>query len=192
MAEVHTEAGRLSLFVAIDRASTCALAELHAKTTRRIAANFRRALIAAVPYQMHTVLTDHGTPFTELTHFRKGADQREDVQHPEGLSLIRAFDDACEQHGIEPRLTTPGHPWTNGQVERMNRTLKEATVKRSDDENHQQLKEHLYNFLNADNFAKRLQTLQGLTPDEDIIKGWQKEPERVTVNPSHHTQGLNI
>jgi hypothetical protein len=85
MAEVHTAEGRLSLFVAIDRASTFAFAELQAKATRRITANFLRALIAAVPDKIHTVLTDNGTPFTELTHFRKGADQQEDVQHPEGL-----------------------------------------------------------------------------------------------------------
>jgi Integrase core domain len=84
IADVHTEEGRLYLFVAIDRASKFAFAELHAKATRRIAANFLRALIAAVPYKLHTVLTDHGTPFTELTHFRSGADQHEAVQHPEG------------------------------------------------------------------------------------------------------------
>jgi transposase InsO family protein len=192
IAEVHTEEGRLYLFVAIDRVSKFAFAELHAKATRRIAANFLRALIAAVPYTLHTVLTDNGTQFTELTHFRKGADQQEAVQHPEGLYLIHAFDDACEQAGIEHRLTKPGHPWTNGQVERMNRTLKEATVKRYDYETHQQLKEHLYNFLNAYNFAKRLKTLHGLTPDEYIVTCWQKEPERFRRNPYHHTLGLNI
>jgi hypothetical protein len=38
---------------------------LHEKVTRRIAANFLRALIAAVPYRVHTVLTDNGTHFTE-------------------------------------------------------------------------------------------------------------------------------
>jgi transposase InsO family protein len=32
--------------------------------------------------------------------------------------------------GIEHRLTKVNHPWTNGQVERMNRTIKEAPVKR--------------------------------------------------------------
>jgi transposase InsO family protein len=192
IAEVQTAEGRLSLFVAIDRTRQCAVAERPAQATRRIAANFLRALIAAVPYTIHPVLTDHGTPFTALTHFRTGADQQEDVQPPEGLYLIPAFADACEQAGIEHRLTKPGHPWTNGQVERMNRTLKEATVTRDDDENHQQLKEHLSNFLNAYNFAKRLKTLQGLTPYEYIIKCWQKEPERFTVNPCHHTLGLNM
>src|SRR3712207_8158640 len=70
-------------------------------------------------------------------------------------TLFRS-DYACEQHGIEHRLTKPGHPWTNGQVERMNRTLKEATVKRYYYENQQQLKEHLYNFLNADRKSTRL------------------------------------
>jgi hypothetical protein len=74
----------------------------------------------------------------------------------------------------------------------MNRTLKEATVKHDDDENHQQLKEHLYSVLNAHNFAKRLNTLPGLTPDEYIIKCWQKEPQRFTVNPCQHTLELNI
>jgi hypothetical protein len=50
----------------------------------------------------------------------------------------------------------------------------------------------VYNFLNAYNFAKRLKTLQGLTPYEYIAKCWQKEPERFTVNPCHHTLGLTI
>jgi len=44
----------------------------------------------------------------------------------------------------------------------------------------------------ADNFAKRLKTLKGLTPDEYICRCWQKEPERLTINPHHHTLGLNI
>jgi hypothetical protein len=73
----------------------------------------------------------------------------------------------------------------------MNRTLKEATVKRYDDETHPQLKQHLHTFLKANNFAKRLKTLHGLTPDEYIIKCWQNEPDRLQHNPNHHTGGLN-
>jgi transposase InsO family protein len=43
---------------------------------------------------------------------------------------LHPFQEICRANGIEHRLTKPNHPWTNGQVERMNRTLKEATVKR--------------------------------------------------------------
>jgi Integrase core domain len=64
IAEVHTEEGRLYLFVAIDRTSKFAFAQRHEKATRRVAGDFLRALIAAVPYKIHTVLTDNGTPFT--------------------------------------------------------------------------------------------------------------------------------
>jgi len=114
------------------------------------------------------------------------------VQQLEGFSLIHAFDSAGEQAGIEQRLTKPGHPWTNGQVERMNRTLQDATVTRYDDDSHQQLKAPRFNCRQAYNFAKRLKTLHGLTPDEYIVTCWQKEPERFTVNPCHHTLGLNM
>src|SRR3712207_866933 len=62
--EVHTEEGRLYLFVAIDRTSKFAFAQLHEKATRRIAADFLRALVAAVPYRVHPVLTDNGTHVT--------------------------------------------------------------------------------------------------------------------------------
>src|SRR5215212_7803180 len=59
LAEVRTEQGKLYLLVAIDRTSKFAFVELHEKVTRRVAANFLRALIAAVPYKVHTVLTDN-------------------------------------------------------------------------------------------------------------------------------------
>jgi transposase InsO family protein len=145
-----------------------------------------------VPYKIPTVLTDNGTPFTELAHCRPGAERPQEARHPEGVYRIHAVDDACEQNGLEHRLTKPGHPWTNGQVERRNRTLDDATVKRYDYESHQPLKEHLDNFVNAYNFAKRLKTLQERTPYEYISKCWQKEPERFKTNPYHHIVGLNI
>src|SRR6201987_4886584 len=64
IAEVRTEEGKLHLFVAIDRTSKFAFAQLHEKATRSIAADFLRALIEAAPYKVHTVLTDNGTHFT--------------------------------------------------------------------------------------------------------------------------------
>ena len=83
------------------------------------------------------------------------------------------------------------HPWTNGQVERMNRTIKDATIKRYHYESHDQLGEYLQNFLMAYNFAKRLKTLKGLMPYEYVCKIWTHEPERFKLNPMHHAPGLN-
>ena len=63
IAEVRTAEGKLYLIVAIDRTSKFAFVELDEKVARRTAGDFLRRLIAAVPYQVHTVLTDNGTHF---------------------------------------------------------------------------------------------------------------------------------
>src|SRR5215216_5543613 len=64
IAEVRTQQGKLHLFVAIDRTSKFAFVELHEKATTRIAGEFLRHLIKALPYRIHTVLTDNGIQFT--------------------------------------------------------------------------------------------------------------------------------
>jgi len=182
IAEVRTEEGKLYLFVAVDRTSKYAFARLVQKANGAAARAFLDELVAAVPYQIHTVLTDNGIQFADLPKNRDGPTARM-CGHP--------FDRLCWEHGIEHRLTKPNHPWTNGQVERMNRTLKEATVRRYHYETHRQLEEHLAAFLDAYNFAKRLKTLQGLTPYEAICKAWAEEPNRFKLDPVHLTSGLN-
>ena len=101
------------------------------------------------------------------------------------------LDMICEANGIEHRLTKPNHPWTHGQVERMNRTIKEATVKRFHYESHDQLRTHLADLMRL-NFARRLKTLSGLTPHEYIAKIRTAEPHRLIVNPIHQRPALNI
>ena len=80
------------------------------------------------------------------------------------LFRCHAFDAACADLDIEHRLTKPMHPWTNGQVERMNRTIKEATVKRYHYDDHAQLERHLGDFIAAQNFGRRLKTLKVSRP----------------------------
>jgi hypothetical protein len=74
----------------------------------------------------------------------------------------------------------------------MNRTIKEATVKRYYYETHEQLRQHLTDFLAAYNFARRLKTLRGLTPYEAICKAWTDDPGRFISNPHHQSLGPNI
>lgn len=95
------------------------------------AAQFLRNLVDII----HTVLTDKGIQFTNR------ACDRHAFEH--------IFDRVCDDNGIEHRLTKVKHPWTNGQVEPMNRTIKEATVKRFHYDDHDQLRRHLDDFIAA-------------------------------------------
>ena len=143
-----------------------------------VAAEFLRRVLDKLPYHVHTVLTDNGVQFTPQPHqFLPGGHR---------------FDRICREYGVEHRLTKPVHPWTNGQVERMNRTIKEATVKRFHYQTTAELNEHLQAFLLAYNHAKRLKTLRGLTPHEFVCAQWQKNPTIFTRDPTHLTLGRTI
>jgi transposase InsO family protein len=192
IAEVRTEQGKLHLFVAIDRTSKFAFAQLHERATIRVAADFLRALLQAVPYRVHTVLTDNGQQFTTPGNEASAVPLiREAIDRGE-IFRANGFELACAQSRIEHRLTKPHHPWTNGQVERMNRTLKDATVRRYHYDSHDKLRRHLDLFLDAYNYARRLKTLNGLTPYEFICRSWAAEPHRFTANPHHQMPGPNI
>src|SRR5215210_5395406 len=192
IAEVRSEEGRLYLFVAIDRTSKFAFAQLHERATRRVAATFLHALVAAVPYKIHTVLTDNGTHFTDPSGDGWTPEDIKAMRAEKVLFRCHAFEAACADLGIEHRLTKPRHPWTNGQVERMNRTLKDATVKRYHYGSHDELRHHLQLFVDAYNYGRRLKTLRGLTPYELICKTWAEPPSRFTSDPTHLTPGPNI
>ena len=98
LAEVRTAEGKLYLFVAIDRTSKFAFVELVERADMQAAARFLQALIAAVPYRIHTVLTDNGIQFADLPKNRNGPTARF-RGHP--------FDRFCLVHGIGHRLTNP-------------------------------------------------------------------------------------
>ena len=171
IAEVRTVEGKLYLFVGIDRTSKFAVTQLVEKADRRTAWEFLEHLLEVVPYRIHTILTDNGIQFAEQPRNRNTAWSRQ-----------MRFDMVCEANDIEHRLTKPNHPWTNGQVERMNRTIKEASVKRFHYDSHDQLRTHLADFMAAYNFARRLKTLSGLTPTNTSPKsGLQSQSDSRSI-----------
>ena len=171
IAELSTGQGKSYLFVAIDRTSKFAYLQLHQRAGKLNAAEFLGKLITAVPYKIHTILSDNGIQFTNRKRDR--------------FAFEHIFTRLCKEQGIDHRLTQVNHPWTNGQVERMNRTIKEATVKRYHYDNHDQLEAHLKDFVRAYNYARRLKALKGLTPFEYICRIWIDDPDRFIINPDH-------
>ena len=96
IAEVQTAEGKLYLFVGIDRTSTFAVTQLVDKADGRTAWEFLEHLLKAVPYRIHTILTDNGIQFAEQPRNRNTA-----------WSRRMRFDMICEANDIEHRLTKP-------------------------------------------------------------------------------------
>lgn len=73
----------------------------------------------------------------------------------------------------------------------MNRTTKEATVKRFHDDSRDPLRAYPADFLAACSFARSLKTLHGLMPYVCFRKIWTSESERVILKPIRRRPGLN-
>ena len=175
----HSE-GKLHMFLAIDRVSKFTYVEFHERVGSMIGAAFLRAAIEAFPYKIHTVLTDNGTAFADLPKNRSG---------PTAMWRGHPFDRACGELAIEHRLTKPYHPWTNGQAERMNRTIKDATLKAFHYDSLESLKAHVLAFVTAYNFAKHLKALRWRTPYQAICNAWTNDPSIFKLNPRHLMAG---
>ena len=67
----------------------------------------------------------------------------------------------------------------------MNRTIKEAIVKKFYYENHEILEKHLQTFIDAYNYAQPLKALKGLCPYEKVCLFLQIEQGKSYLNPNH-------
>ncbi len=178
----HAE-GKLVMFLAIDRVSKFTYIEFHDHAGKTEGAAFLRNVVQAFPCNIHIVLTDNGMAFADLPKNRDGPSR-----HFLGSQI---FDRVCIEHGIEHRLTKPYHPWTNGQAERMNRTIKDATVKVFHYDELGALRAHVLAFVTAYNFAKHLKALRWKTPHETIQALWESKPDLFRNSPDHLIPGPN-
>jgi hypothetical protein len=77
----------------------------------------------------------------------------------------------------------------NGQAERVNRTVKAATVKAFHYPDLEALKAHALAFVTACNFAKHLKALRWRTPFQAVLDAWTKDPSIFKIDPHHLIPG---
>jgi len=158
---------RTYAYVAIDRATRFAYVEILEDRRGETAARFLERFLQAFPLQVHTLLTDNGSEFTD----RFAVDKKD--KPPDRPSGQHPFDRICKAHHIEHRLAKPFHPQTNGMVERFNRRLaerlEEPDLKRAGHRrrffSHQERNDFLLTFVSNYN-RTRLRCLSYQSPAE--------------------------
>jgi transposase InsO family protein len=183
LCELRLAQGKLFMFLAIDRVSKFVHVAFYEANTKLNGAAFLRQVVAAFPYRIHTVLTDNGMAFADLPRNRG--------RHPQIEAIFggHIFGRVCREHGIEHRLTKPYHPWTNGQAERMNRSVKDATIKAFHYPDLDTLEAHVLAFVTAYNFAKHLKALRWRTPFQAMCDAWKADPSAFKIDPHHLIPG---
>ncbi len=161
------------MFLAIDRVTKFTHVAFFGAPTKQNGAAFLEEVVAVDPYTIHTVLIDNGVAFTEQARYRNG---------PANRFIGDVSDLVCRQHGIKHKLTKLYHSWTNGQAERMKRTVKDTTIKSLHYPDFDALKAHVRAFITAYNFAKHL---RWRTPFKTICDAWTKTPDRFKLQPHH-------
>ncbi len=149
------------LFVCIDRATRTLYYQIYKNKTAVNAVDFLKQCKDFYPFYISHILTDNGLEFTD--RFARGN------KEPSGN---HKFDKACQEYSIEHRLTAPATPQTNGMVERVNGTIKGATIKAETYQSIEELKKSLNQFLIFYNTNRRhgglVKELKVITPCEAI------------------------
>ncbi len=164
------------LFVAIDRATRLLYYKVYENKTAANAVSFLKECKEFFPFYLTHILTDNGLEFTDKWAREKGF-----------VSGNHKFDVECKDDEIEHRLTAPYTPQTNAMVERVNGTIKNATIKAEEYDNIDDVKKDLNKFLIYYNFNRRhgslKKELKVRTPFDAVQSWFQTKPEIFKILP---------
>jgi transposase InsO family protein len=164
------------LFVAIDRATRLLYYKVYENKSSENAVAFLKECKEFFPFYLTHILTDNGLEFTDKWARGKGF-----------VSGNHKFDVECTKDAIEHRLTAPYTPQTNGMVERVNGTIKNATIKAEEYDNIDDVTKDLNKFLIYYNFNRRhgslRKELKVRTPFDAVQSWFQAKPEIFKILP---------
>lgn len=166
------------LFVAIDRATRTLYYKVYDAKTSANAESFMLECLDFFPFGITHVLTDNGLEFTNrLLKNKKG----EYCTKPSKLDVV------CQQNNIDHRCTKPFTPKTNGMVEKANDIIKTGTIKKTNYQSIEEMKDDLMRFLVHYNLYRRhgslRRELKVKTPLNAVEKWFELDPERFKEKP---------
>jgi len=164
------------LFVAIDRATRVIFYDVYKNKSADNSIDFINKCKDFFPMKITHMLTDNGLEFTDRF-----------VAKGKKVSGNHKFDKWCNKEDIDHRLTAPRTPKTNGMVERVNGTIKKATVKSTTYSNVEEMTRHLFGFLMFYNFDRRHSSLKKelnvKTPFDAVVEWYRIKPEIFNKTP---------
>jgi transposase-like protein len=174
------------LFVAIDRATRLMIYKIYDAKTSENTDDFAHLVKEFFPFKITHILTDNGLEFTNrLIVSKKG-------KHCEKPSLLDKF---CEQENIDHRLTKPHTPKTNGMVEKVNDTIKNATILKEEyiDKNEMDasLKKFLLFYILYRRHGGLYKELKVRTPMQAVEAWYKLKPELFKKSPKEFLEFLN-
>jgi len=161
---------RRYIYTAIDRVGKVAFVMLGKRKNKETGARFLNTVIAFYPYRINYILTDNGFEFSYKA-LPKGKKTKK----------IHPFDLICQRHRIQHRTIKFKHPWTNGMVERFNRTIKDQVLKKYLFSSIFEMNGRLIEFVNRYNMEKRLKSLHYKTPAQYIKEAKNISLQRIVI-----------
>lgn len=166
------------LFVAIDRCTRAMIYEVYENKTATNTEDFMNKCLAFFPFTITHILTDNGLEFTNRLLKSKTGNSCEKESK---------MDVKCRKNGILHRLTAVCTPKTNGMVERVNGTIKKATILKTKYDTKEEMGKDLEKFLINYNFYRRHGSLRKelnvKTPYQAIEKWYELKPEIFKITP---------
>lgn len=172
-AAIRTGTGFPQIFIAFDRTSRFAFADIFESEAVENGEIFLSRLIEATPYRIDAVRTGDGASFVASV---------EGIPHP--------FVAACAAAGIRHTVVAADDPWAIGRYRTpaVRHPGGRGVPAYADTA---ALADHFLAFFDSYNFTRRLKTLNGRTPYEYICEIWLRNPGIFRVSPEVHRPGMH-
>lgn len=128
------------LFVAIDRCTRAMIYWVYENKTAENTEDFIDKCLAFFPFTITHILTDNGLEFTNRLLKSKTGNS---------CQKLSKMDIKCLENNIQHRLTAPFTPKTNGMVERVNGTIKNNTILKTQYQSLDEMKKDLTKFYRS-------------------------------------------